>query len=676
MRQAGSARRLLPVALFVAAWLSIGLAVPLMVSLGGDHDTVTDSAVVAAPRHEARIHKTVTLDRTLGIWLNRGRVVLQMDPDKALDLIQRDALITSGEARYAIRDAKLTLFSDPPEVIAPADDTLHAPIIDGLRTRGYRSLSLENSKIVLDLPSGEPFVLRNADATIEPRANSGTRLSGKGTWYGTEIAFSVNVIGAATRIPPEPQRADNRQAGREDKAAASPNGRSESSPGKRADAPKPEPSGKRQRIEIDLKSKLFSFQFAGHIDTIAEARHFTGTANLETADAPAFLTRLMPGLPGKRIPKTLTLGAHANWTGDGAQLHDVKLDLAEQSAVGTLGMRHAHNRPQLTGTLDFDILDLASFNTETQDLPFDLTDFHTVAMSATRLWDRLQTAFRTPIWRDVDVDLRLSADQLRYADAELGRTAAAITLVQGVMKTHVVEFAFAGGTGNGQVSIDFNKPASAMSFRGRIDNVDSQRTFASLVGFPAVQGPANVTFDLDVLNPLAGVAITDMLRGKVVFETLVDKTALRLNLAKLASVEDRLPLSSIEGATPVKRATAEFALLNGRVYCRKGKIQLDDRSFTVNGWFDLSMPQVDFIISEKMTPADATPDKPASTGTAAKAGQAANNAGQAAPDDLKPEESAPRRWRLFGANETFTVARHPLPRPSETHDQTDGAFAN
>lgn len=567
------------------AWLAVGLAVPLIMAREVGNTRLNDTSVAAATRFETRLYQPITIDPGLRLSISGGRMRLD-DGDASLSVARRDALVADGSGQFVVDNAHLSLFAGNTSQVS---DTALPPLLSVLARRAFRTVKLRNAKLLLALPDSHTAVIKTANLALEANSQGGTTLSGTGRWRGIETQIEIMSRGEPT--PVEPEAAGTEQA---------------SSTGSVANASESKPSApprQRQSLEIRLTSKLFDLEFRGDVSLAptlkAKHSHLTGTLQLTSQDGGSLVQILAPGIPAERAPQTLSLATPVTWDDRGLSLADVSLNLQDQSAVGALSISRGKKRHILAGTLDFDRLDLAAFGKPA--VP-SAPSVQSAWASATTLWDRLSRAFEKPFWRMIDVDLRVSAEDMLSGEFSLGRTAAAVALSGGQFNAHVAEFSFAEGAGTGQVSIDFTKAASNISVRGKISDARVETAMEQLFGGAPLRGTGSIKFDLVVdpaVNPHENaVPLRKALAGTIHLSAGTDSLSAIVDLPKLTRVASPTTIKGLLGSTRLSAIDAEIALFRGQAYCRALTVRFDDKMIRASGIFDPVTASADFRIEQ------------------------------------------------------------------------------
>jgi hypothetical protein len=182
------------------------------------------------------------------------------------------------------------------------------------------------------------------------------------------------------------------------------------------------------------------------------------------------------------------LAGELSWAGARASLDGASVSFDDHSAKGSLALAVRRGRPLLEGTLAYDRLDWGqSWQTNASH---DATFFEPVRTLASALSEKA---------RDLDLDLRISAEQFRTGLDEAGPLALALTCRPGRLSVDIAELALFGGRITGR--LDYNPAGSEALTLDATGTRLNAGAFASAVGWPSNVNGA-MTFHVALEVPL------------------------------------------------------------------------------------------------------------------------------------------------------------------------------
>jgi AsmA protein len=246
-----------------------------------------------------------------------------------------------------------------------------------------------------------------------------------------------------------------------------------------------------------------------------------------------------------------SLKAKTNLVGSGIALSSVDIELDGNAAEGVLTFA-SDGRQTVQGTLAAEAVDLTPYVSAVRLLAGD-----------EREWDAM------PITLDslagVDLDLRLSAAQVKLSGTKLGRTAIATNLRGGQLTVTVGESQSFGGVVKGSFDLAKSQPGADVKAQLQFINVDLQSCLGALFGMRRLEGKGNLAFNIEGSGSSV-MAVTQTLNGSA---TLIgQKGALTgVNLEQLLRRLERRPLSGggdyRSGRTPYDKLTIALSIAQG-----------------------------------------------------------------------------------------------------------------
>ncbi len=572
------------VAIVTLCALIAGLSVPTLLQLSQTSLTSQAPGLVAAPRQAIRLFAPVRLGEKLGLVVRTGVISLETPGGQRLAEADRQRLLMTGSAALNLKYGEVALFdillSGARADAADAGDTpatklATAPLEQTLRKRRFETLLLDQSSVVIATPAGQTIRLRSQSLKLSPKSDGGFTLAGMADWRGSSHKVLIDA-GAAS-------------------AKSTNDGKSETV----------------IPLRLAFRSDVFELTFVGQLIAGAKKR-LVGKMAFDAPALPDAVRALGLSLSGFTAISAFQLDADLDWTGQQIAFRNSKLELDRQSASGALSVNLVGERPRLGGSLDFDTLDLAAFKFESE--PRDVLPKRVLAS----FWNLFEGAGTTRL----DMDLRFSAEDVRFADLSLGRGAASLLLSNGLLKAHIAELKVAEGVGTAQLSVNFDAPRPSLAIRGKLENADFEKLTKTAVGKSVLLGRGHARFDLTAA-PGGPIAIARSLDGQIGFE-LDDGGTVSLNLAPLlakvvaggdadeAATVARGGASSLKptgkvadgvnglspseqlakqvlngGTTGFSEFRLDLKLKSGRAVCEKFSLTADGATFTGRGRIDL-----------------------------------------------------------------------------------------
>ena len=571
MKQGKPRKRHLTVVTLVLVWLALGLSLPLIVSVEDNAFEFDQGGVIAAPRGYYQIGAPIMLHGLSQVSLKSGGIK-QVPPNGGES--------SGSEARKALEDGSAELVLDRVDMSLGrriyADDappvtryfSQSAPIVEALKSRRFASLTMRNSRLSITFPNGWSDRLFNVNLKILPRGRQGVRGTGTAIWRGQTLAISFDSGGV-------------------DQAGAT------------------------MPFNIKVESQLLNVDFRGRIDS-RTAPQLEGEVSIKSSNVNELplLRRSILLSAGRAGPKTLSLTGPLKWTETALAFPKAQVEIDDNAAVGALALKGRASTPQVTGTLAFARLDLA---------PYILGHKKKKSEAKTMgWWSTLTSLWTPPLANQIEADLRISADETAIGETTLGKAAAAISYKKGKLSAQVAKLAFDGGSGNGQITIDYSGLIPRTMIRGRLTNAPLGDLASAILGARRIEGRATITADLDTQGNHLRTMLENM-TGKLSL-ALVDGGAIGLDLNSLFKPTEsasRLKPNEVirvaaQGTTQVKELDIDFEFDSGRATCRLLVAKFNERVIRLAGRVDLPSQtwNLSAIAHQDMPQAEADAEKP------------------------------------------------------------------
>jgi len=310
--------------------------------------------------------------------------------------------------------------------------------------------------------------------------------------------------------------------------------------------------GDRSGVKLRLTGAPLKLAFEGHFSSRPTLK-VEGTVAADAASLrDAVRWAVNKQLPGDGFGR-FALKAKTNLVGNNVAFSAVNVELDGNAAEGVLTFA-SDGRQTLQGTLAAEGIDLTPYVSAVRLLAGD-----------EREWDAM------PITLDnlagVDLDLRLSAAQVKLSGTKLGRTAIAAHLRGGQLTVTVGESQSFGGIIKGSFDVAKAPPGADVKAQMQFVDVDLQSCLGALVGMQRLEGKGNLAFNIEGSGSSV-MAVTKTLNGAATLTGLKGAVS-GLNVEQLLRRLERRPLSGggdyKSGRTPYDKLTVTLSIADGTV---------------------------------------------------------------------------------------------------------------
>ncbi len=310
-------------------------------------------------------------------------------------------------------------------------------------------------------------------------------------------------------------------------------------------------SGEHSGIKVRLSGALLKAAFDGSMSARPTMR-IDGTLSVESPSLrDAMLWSAIGQLPFGGFGR-FALRAHSGITNGVVSLSSVNVELDGNVAEGVITLSTDHHTVQ--GTLAADALDLTPY----------VSGVHILAANDHN-WDQL------PISLDglanFDLDLRLSAANVKVGGANLGRTAVATTMRNGKLDVTIGESQAFGGTARGSLSLASVNGGAAVTSHLQFADVDLASCLGQLFGIRRLEGRGTLSVNLEG-SGASVLAVTDTLAGTANL-TAHNGALAGIDVEQLLRRLERRPLSGNgdfrSGRTPFDQVALAVKIDHGEV---------------------------------------------------------------------------------------------------------------
>ncbi len=309
----------------------------------------------------------------------------------------------------------------------------------------------------------------------------------------------------------------------------------------------------------------------------------SGALKLKTPSLRRFVAWLGGEIrPGATLGETSLFGT-ASLSDNVLSVSDAQFVLDGNAASGALKIVLGA-KPDIGGTLAFGALDLTPYFTGIS-----------TALSLGPDWRRV--SLTTDWFSDIGVDVRLSAESVKFGALTAGGTAASVSLRDHRLEIGLARATFESGSLSGDLSISEAAVSTGSGSRkaevmAQLRATDiSLAAAAPILSLPNVSGVASIAVDLtatggdlgSVVNALAGTASFKVIDGRIPL----------FGLPEMVAAEDAAaggtapPATDGLAPTPVQTAAAALSIAGGIGTLDDARIVTDSYAASARGWVNL-----------------------------------------------------------------------------------------
>ena len=305
-------------------------------------------------------------------------------------------------------------------------------------------------------------------------------------------------------------------------------------------------------IKLRLTGAPLKLAFDGRISTRPTLKIEGTVAANSTSLREAVRWTGQKQLPGGGFGR-FALKAKTNLVGSSIALSSVDIQLDGNAAEGVLTFAN-DGRQTVQGTLAAEDIDLTPYVSAVRLLAGDEREWNAMPITLDRL-------------AGFDLDLRLSAAQVKLPGTKLGRTAIAANLRGGQLTVTVGESQSFGGVVKGSFDLAKSQPGADVKAQLQFTNVDLQSCLGALLGMQRLEGKGNLAFNIEGSGSSV-MAVTQTLTGSA---TLIGQkgAVTGINVEQLLRRLERRPLSGggdyRSGRTPYDKLTVALSVAQGNI---------------------------------------------------------------------------------------------------------------
>lgn len=547
----------------------LALATPYFVSHDSSDVVINSAAVMAADPYQYKITEPVALLGASHVIIESGTVGLSHRTRKtAQGRGSIDRIVERGGAHLTLSDARIAinLATSGTQPAITSASSLLGPLANALASMKFSSLAIAGGSIVLHADKDTVEVLDDVNALVKPSSLEHLSVTGSFRMRGQKLDFSttLNAGEAAQRE-------------------------------------------RRLPIQAKISGDLIETSLRGHLNVGNRARLIAPNSELKLSDLGKAARWLGLGWPERSAIQAFSSTGTIDWSAGVLVFQDAVFKFDSNRAAGAMTFNYQSERPHIDSTLAFDQLDLTSLLASEDPREISLIEA-TVRKSSDWLPVRLglrPEAMAAPLLREVDADLRLSAERVLIGSLHLGRSAAAVSMRDGKMLADLAELEFdAGGEGAIQISLDTKAPDLQLGIRGRLQRFELGNISTALFGEPILSGLGDVVIDVNAAGNQYD-ELMESLSGRIEAKS-IEGVALSVDLAKLIaqhSEGDPHGWGLSAGLTPLTDLDVKLSFTNGMGQTEtfsakagsqrlvgRGAIDVARRSLDANLWIGLNTP--------------------------------------------------------------------------------------
>jgi AsmA protein len=294
-------------------------------------------------------------------------------------------------------------------------------------------------------------------------------------------------------------------------------------------------------------------------------------------------------LPGGGFGR-FSLKAKTDLVGNNLALSAVNIELDGNAAEGVLTFA-SDGRQTVQGTLAAEAIDVTPYVSAVRLLAGDDREWNAMPITLDNL-------------AGVDLDLRLSAAQVKLSGTKLGRTAIAANLRGGQLTVTVGESQSFGGIIKGSFDLAKSQPGADVKAQMQFLDVDLQNCLGALLGLQRLEGKGNLAFNIEGSGSSV-MAVTKTLTGSASL-TGMKGAVTGVNVEQLLRRLERRPLSGggdyRSGRTPYDKLTVALSIAKGTVSA--DDVRMDGQAIRLNLAGKASIPtrDLDFTGTASLIP--------------------------------------------------------------------------
>lgn len=349
-------------------------------------------------------------------------------------------------------------------------------------------------------------------------------------------------------------------------------------------------------INLSLKNDDFVSNFEGVLEG-RSGLHFKGNVSLEIVNINhSNLSFDKSKTSGTSDAIRFMASGPFIWSNHEGTLSDGQFKFGLNKASGSLSLRLSQSNPEVTGTLAFETLNFSDLHTlKRRTKPVskakETTDEGTPLISTLKLF--------TPLIRDYDADVRLSANRIKLHDLEINDAGLSLFQKKGELLIDMAGLNLLEGTATGLIKIDTNSPKPRWHINSGFKNINLSQLSAVLPNHSLLKGIGHLKLKLTSFGD-KGEEISENMSGSLHF-TLPKGGQVSLDLNQFIGEQEK---NSEQTLKDLKSGESSFQFLNGIAHFAKGSVIFDHfmvstkkYDFTGHGFLNLKSQALNWHVA-------------------------------------------------------------------------------
>ena len=283
-------------------------------------------------------------------------------------------------------------------------------------------------------------------------------------------------------------------------------------------------SGGTTALSVSVDAPAVKLSLDGKAESVGPLKKLDGALDVSGASlrglvgwAAEPLKLAGSGLGPFALKSNVSLGASL------VSLSHMTFSLDAIKASGDLAVALNGARPGINGDLVLGALDLNPYLAATPQGQAQHPEAAPIAAPTAAGGGWSQAPIDLSVLKTVDASLNLSMDSLRLHDIEVGKTALALVILNGRMRTDFKQLTLYGGSGTGHIGIDGSAPGMGLDLALSLSGIQLQPVLQVSVGVDRFSGAGSINLAVqgrgrnqsDVMQSLAGSGSLRVANGAV-----------------------------------------------------------------------------------------------------------------------------------------------------------------
>jgi AsmA protein len=545
--------------------VTLGLAVVLVAPLLGYDLPLRTAVVLATARDSFQVTSPIELSASPRLVLEHGTLSLApragRKPRSAKEAL---ALLESGRAQLMLEDALLTLDTRTGRSLETAAAGAEiAPMLTALTQFRFNSLKIRRGTLVIHAGARAREVLGQVSADLAATRDAAVSAIGSFNLRGEELSFDA-VLGLAADV-----------------------------------------NDGRVPLKATITGGLVQASLDGRV-ALADRLQLTAAVADVRCDRLRELARwLGAAWPAGSGLQNFRARGQLDWQEGVLAFQEAVFHMDGNEASGALSIGLGE-RTAIDGTLALARLDLTTYMPPAAGAPPKDVKSRLEAAWLALTGDPADYAF--PLIRELDADVRISADRVVARGNDFGRGAATLSIRDGKMLADLAEIELGHGAfGGGQVMLDMAGREPRYVVRGKLAGFEAARLSAAVFDYPPLlSGRGEVSLDLAATGATRA-QLANTLAGKIMLH-IGEGGRLGIDIDALlaaARAKDLAGWTAGRGSTMVDEIVARFRVSGGTVSAEAVKVQTNGRSIVGTGGIDFTNRELD--VQVMLAPSAAAP---------------------------------------------------------------------